>query len=112
MCSAPTAASTMFPGVSKSGSPISRWTMFLPWRSKARARTRTSKAVSVPRRDILLARCSLVGAEVASALIVFFLELRAMGCRHQSHLTFCCPVELAAVTRSPYHCEEEHEDSG
>src|SRR5262245_1566221 len=43
----------MWDGVSKSGSPISRWTMLRPWASSVRARTRTSKAVSVPRRAIL-----------------------------------------------------------
>src|SRR5258706_11650300 len=40
----------MFIGVSKSGSPISRWTMSFPCASRARALARTSNAVSVPRR--------------------------------------------------------------
>ena len=39
------AASLMFFGVSKSGSPISRWTMLRPCASSCRARARTSKAV-------------------------------------------------------------------
>src|SRR5262249_44117078 len=42
----------MLGGVSKSGSPISRCTTCLPCASRARARARTSKAVSVPRRDM------------------------------------------------------------
>ena len=46
------AASTTLGGVSKSGSPISRWMMLLPWLSSARALLRTSKAVSVPSRDM------------------------------------------------------------
>src|SRR4051794_23260275 len=42
----------MFFGVSKSGSPISRWTTSLPCASSARARASTSNAVSVPSRLI------------------------------------------------------------
>src|SRR5262245_56962231 len=42
----------MCAGVSKSGSPISRWTISLPCRSRALARASTSKADSVPRRDM------------------------------------------------------------
>src|SRR5574342_326048 len=42
----------MWAGVSKSGSPISRWTMSLPCRSRALARANTSKADSVPSRDM------------------------------------------------------------
>ena len=42
----------MWAGVSKSGSPISRWMTCLPLASSARARPRTSKAVSVPSRAI------------------------------------------------------------
>src|SRR5579863_9467755 len=42
----------MLGGVSKSGSPISRWMMSLPWASSARARFRTSNSVSVPSRDM------------------------------------------------------------
>src|SRR5690348_13628454 len=38
----------MFGGVGKSGSPISRWTIFRPWASSLRAFASTSKAVSVP----------------------------------------------------------------
>src|ERR1700731_4262828 len=38
----------MFGGVGKSGSPISRCTMFRPWASSLRALASTSKAVSVP----------------------------------------------------------------
>src|SRR5262249_38535302 len=39
-------------GVSKSGSPISKWTTSFPVASKVRALTSTSNAVSVPSRDI------------------------------------------------------------
>src|SRR5262245_11011378 len=42
----------MYAGVSKSGSPISRWITDFPWASSARARASTSNAVSVPRRDM------------------------------------------------------------
>src|SRR5262245_29210122 len=42
----------MWAGVSKSGSPISRWITDLPWRSRARARASTSKADSVPSRPM------------------------------------------------------------
>src|SRR5258707_13928470 len=42
----------MCAGVSKSGSPISRWTISLPCRSRALARASTSKADSVPSRDM------------------------------------------------------------
>src|SRR5439155_4325757 len=38
----------MWAGVSKSGSPISRWTISRPARSRARVRASTSKADSVP----------------------------------------------------------------
>src|SRR5207248_11068329 len=48
----------MFFGVSKSGSPISRWTTSTPFASSCRARARTSNAVSVPRR--LIADASLI----------------------------------------------------
>ena len=47
------AAFLMLSGVSKSGSPISRWMTLLPCASRARARTRTSNAVSVPSRASL-----------------------------------------------------------
>src|SRR3989442_8610570 len=40
----------MWAGVSKSGSPISRWMIFRPCASRARARARTSNADSVPIR--------------------------------------------------------------
>src|SRR5277367_6758916 len=65
-------ASTMSFGVSKSGSPISRWTISLPWRSRARALFSTSKAVSVPRRDILSARRSSywVDFSIAAKLVI------------------------------------------
>src|SRR5256885_4085931 len=43
-------ASTMLSGVAKSGSPISRWTIFLPSASSLRARASTSNAPSVPSR--------------------------------------------------------------
>src|SRR5512141_206310 len=45
----------MFTGVSKSGSPISRWTMWRPWASSARPLAAASKAVSVP---IPIMRCA------------------------------------------------------
>src|SRR5262245_4869940 len=48
----------MFRGVSKSGSPISRWTTSTPRASSWRARASTSKAVSVPSR--LMAAASLI----------------------------------------------------
>src|SRR5262249_32375947 len=48
-------ASRMWAGVGKSGSPISRWMTFLPCFSNARAFARTSKADSVPIRDIFSA---------------------------------------------------------
>src|ERR1700691_3646680 len=47
-------------GVGKSGSPISRWITSFPWASKARARTSTSTADSVPIRDILSASFIIV----------------------------------------------------
>src|SRR5579859_4814949 len=53
-----TPAATTLAGVSKSGSPISKWTMSLPLASRARAFTNTSKAVSVPSRDMRLASLS------------------------------------------------------
>src|SRR6266852_764392 len=46
------AASRIWAGVSKSGSPISRWSISLPCRSSALARASTSKADSVPSRDM------------------------------------------------------------
>src|SRR5215472_7239573 len=46
------ADSVMLSGVAKSGSPISRCTIFLPAASRPRARARISKAPSVPRRCI------------------------------------------------------------
>src|SRR5712692_5397399 len=46
----------MWAGVSKSGSPISRWTISLPCRSRALARASTSKADSVPSRDMRSAK--------------------------------------------------------
>src|ERR1700737_4030528 len=49
-------ASTMLSGVAKSGSPISRWTIFLPPASSRRALASTSNAPSVPRRDIRSAK--------------------------------------------------------
>src|SRR4029450_13451992 len=59
----------MCTGVSKSGSPISRWTISLPWRSSAFARASTSNADSVPRRDIRSAN------RMASAIILGDVEL-------------------------------------
>src|ERR1700682_6162410 len=49
-------ASTMLSGVAKSGSPISRWTIFLPSASSRRALARTTNAPSVPRRDMRSAK--------------------------------------------------------
>src|SRR5207302_3021137 len=46
--SARSAASTIFGGVGKSGSPISRWMMLRPCASSLRALASTSNAVSVP----------------------------------------------------------------
>src|SRR5664279_2723913 len=109
MYSAPTAASTMFPGVSKSGSPISRWTICLPWRSNARARTRTSNALSVPSRDIRLARCSFAGAETVTVLMQS--SSVQPGSEHaavKSQFTFCDRANPSAVTRTPDHCDAAH----
>src|SRR2546428_2941031 len=47
----------MCSGVSKSGSPISRWMISLPWRSRALAFASTSNADSVPSRPIRSAMC-------------------------------------------------------
>src|ERR1700674_4297238 len=49
-------ASTMLSGVAKSGSPISRWTIFLPWASRRLALASTSNAPSVPSRDMRSAK--------------------------------------------------------
>src|SRR5579872_1408831 len=53
-------ASITLRGVGKSGSPISRWMMLLPWASSARAFTRTSNADSTPIRAILSTRCMVI----------------------------------------------------
>ena len=53
----PGAKPIMFFGVSKSGSPISRWMMLRPLASRALARAKTSKAVSWPSRLIRVAMC-------------------------------------------------------
>jgi hypothetical protein len=50
--SASRAASTTWAGVSKSGSPISRWMTSAPVASRARALASTSKADSVPSRPM------------------------------------------------------------
>src|SRR5256886_12850727 len=50
----------MLSGVAKPGSPISRCTMRLPSASSFRARASTSKAPSVPSRDILSANRTAV----------------------------------------------------
>src|SRR6266404_3378218 len=84
-------ASITLAGVSKSGSPISRWITLLPWASSARALARVSKAVSVPRRAIRLASRSSVA--VVTVLInlcpkfgllvdSLFLALRSQHVRH------------------------------
>src|ERR1041385_2368603 len=70
-------ASITLLGVSKSGSPISRWIMLLPWASSARALARVSKAVSVPRRAIRLASRNSVGV-VTGVIIYLFLEFRLL----------------------------------
>src|SRR5206468_3951535 len=62
----------MWVGVSKSGSPISRWTTSLPCRSSALARARTSNADSVPSRLMRSATfmpCLLVEWSVIIALV-------------------------------------------
>ena len=56
----------MWSGVSKSGSPISRWTISRPCRSSSRARARTLNAVSVPRRSRLSARPGRSSCALAS----------------------------------------------
>src|SRR5438552_19070849 len=50
----------MLSGVAKSGSPISRCTMCLPSASSLRALARTSKAPSVPSRDMRSAKRTAV----------------------------------------------------
>src|SRR5215470_1860245 len=77
----------MWAGVSKSGSPISRWTTSLPCRSSAFARASTSNADSVPSRDIRSAtfiRCLLV--ESVDYSLVRFIDVPAgpftMGWAH------------------------------
>src|SRR3990170_1216454 len=57
----------MLLGVSKSGSPISRWMTDFPLASSCLARASTLNAVSVPRRDI--AEASLDWARVAIGLL-------------------------------------------
>src|SRR5579859_4521881 len=63
------AASQTWAGVSKSGSPISRWITSRPSRSSSFARARTLKALSVPSRSRLAASreatTSLTGESVA-----------------------------------------------
>src|SRR3954471_21707981 len=58
-------ASTMCPGVPKSGSPISRWMTRRPDASSAFARASTSNAVSVPSRPMLSASRSAMIASVS-----------------------------------------------
>src|SRR5712672_3030119 len=85
-------ASTTFGGVSKSGSPISRWIISLPCFSSARARFRTSKAVSVPNRDIRPAKRSsniVVGSITADGIIA---ELRVRGQIEEVRLTANCSL--------------------
>src|SRR6266853_6408430 len=85
-------ASITLVGVSKSGSPISRWIMLLPWASSARALASVSNAVSVPRRAIRLASRSPVGV-ITVLMFLFcsseelfvdrlFLALRSQHVRH------------------------------
>src|SRR3712207_6543569 len=62
---ASTPAPLTMAGVSKYGSPISRWITSLACASSARERTRTSNAVFVPRRCIRLA--SLISPPSTSA---------------------------------------------
>src|SRR5215212_5296825 len=62
----------MWDGVSKSGSPISRWMISRPCASSALAFARTEKAVSVPRRSMRFANSTL-------------LELLQPGWIHRSH---------------------------
>src|SRR5262245_14672756 len=62
------AASTMWLGVLKSGWPMPRVTMDLPWRSSSAARASTSKAVSVPKRARLSTSCSMAFPPAAAGL--------------------------------------------
>src|SRR5882757_5814420 len=86
-------ASITLVGVSKSGSPISKWMMLLPWASSARALASVSKAVSVPRRAIRLASRNSVGVvtgviflnslfKVRLLVDRLFLALRSQHVRH------------------------------
>src|SRR5581483_584433 len=62
----------MWRGVSKSGSPISRWITSRPWRSSSFARASTLNAVSVP------SRARLSASRVARSTAIAFL-LRRRG---------------------------------
>src|SRR5882762_6778311 len=82
-------ASTTLAGVSKSGSPISRWTMSLPCASRARARASVSNAVSTPRPAMRLASRSCVCGVTSGLIVLFvlfvdclFLALRSLHMRH------------------------------
>ena len=68
------AAARTFAGVSKSGSPISRWMTLRPVASSARARAATSNALSVPivlirdaRRTAILLRSAAAGRATRAA---------------------------------------------
>src|SRR5947207_2082198 len=79
-------ASLATPGVSKSGSPISRCTISWPWASRVRARARTSKALSVPRRAMRLASRSSVGVVVTWLILVIRQQLLlAWSAQHLRH---------------------------
>src|SRR5262245_36835714 len=60
----------MCAGVSKSGSPISRWMTSFPCRSSSRARARTENAVSVPSRSRLAANPGVTVALIGAASIL------------------------------------------
>src|SRR5712692_5891895 len=92
-------------GVSKSGSPISRCTMCRPFASSARARARTSKAVSVPSRPIRFAR-GRIGPSLVRAVHLPFDAGAALRADHrgvwraggQHHPVAGLQVDDAAIT--------------
>src|SRR5882757_4555771 len=98
-------ASITLVGVSKSGSPISKWMMLLPWASSARALASVSKAVSVPRRAIRLASRNSVGVVTGVIFILFFKNglfvdrlFLALRSQHVSHGIWHSPSWFLEVT--------------
>src|SRR5919106_271439 len=87
------AASVMCAGVSKSGSPISRWMIFRPCTSSALAIVRTSNADSVPSRAIRLASSMATSSEAE----VF--HRRPRRCR-----PYHAPVDPAAFDVITFDC--------